>query len=276
VLSNIYVFLLVRILHAFEEFAAMGTDVAAHKLKGLCETCRTSGFDIFIDTCNLPSDVLQNVHMEHLIRSGVDDCCLCKDFFALFNRFAKCSSGKVKDDPVLHITHQWPYSIDESRLSLMGIIDADEHSWSLFPLVASKGSALPKVPNHCPSHGNYVRGSSVDYNSINEWMKECRTNHQQCAPDKGWRLHAPGFRAIDCRTRELRAVSISDSYAALSYVCAQVPENQINADGRLPSPLPQLIEDAITVALNLGIPFLWVDRYCITVFSYPSPSTYKY
>lgn len=31
----------------------------------------------------------------------------------------------------------------------------------------------------------------------------------------------------------------------------------------LPDHLPSTIEDAILVAVELGVPYLWVDRYCI-------------
>lgn len=34
-------------------------------------------------------------------------------------------------------------------------------------------------------------------------------------------------------------------------------------DGKIPSPSPKVIEDAVTATIELGFKYLWVDRYCI-------------
>lgn len=49
----------------------------------------------------------------------------------------------------------------------------------------------------------------------------------------------------------------------MSYVWGSSKFHELTSDGQLPSRLPKTIEDAITVAKNLGITYLWIDRYCI-------------
>lgn len=49
----------------------------------------------------------------------------------------------------------------------------------------------------------------------------------------------------------------------LSYVWGSGPVEELYPGDRLPKNLPKTIEDTLSVALKLGIPFVWVDRYCI-------------
>jgi hypothetical protein len=139
-------------------------------------------------------------------------------------------------------------------------VDSQKHSWSLFPVKEKE-----TIDASLPADTQYAQQISprIDYSLVNNWMKACNEDHPKCAADELQSVRIPGFRAIDCRTRDLRTIAISDSYAALSYVWAQVPEgdDSFTLAGRL----PQLIEDTISVTLNLGIPFLWIDRYCIEV-----------
>lgn len=52
---------------------------------------------------------------------------------------------------------------------------------------------------------------------------------------------------------------------ALSYVWGADSAAEQCPEGSLPSPLPRVIEDGLTVALKLGggFHYIWVDRYCI-------------
>jgi hypothetical protein len=54
-------------------------------------------------------------------------------------------------------------------------------------------------------------------------------------------------------------------YLALSYVWGgnSTPSVDLKINENLPNNLPRIIEDSVTVANNLGIFYLWVDRYCI-------------
>jgi hypothetical protein len=84
----------------------------------------------------------------------------------------------------------------------------------------------------------------------------------------------PGFRLIDVEGRKVVRIGNDEvpSYVALSYVWGDDPDNrylttketidEFERDNSL-SDLPPTIKDCFEVCLQLGIPYLWVDRLCI-------------
>jgi hypothetical protein len=71
------------------------------------------------------------------------------------------------------------------------------------------------------------------------------------------------LRLIDCRTRQILPATANQSYICLSYVWGQGTADGATTGSMLPDVVPKTVEDAMYVAIHLGIPFLWVDRYCI-------------
>lgn len=107
-----------------------------------------------------------------------------------------------------------------------------------------------------------------DVSIVKRRLEDCWTSHSLC-PD-GLKLdeHPPGMRLIDCQNRiviDARDIEKANSplYVALSYVWGSAFHPPIQTDARLPSVLPQVIEDAIEVTLTTGCRYLWVDQYCI-------------
>jgi hypothetical protein len=72
------------------------------------------------------------------------------------------------------------------------------------------------------------------------------------------------MRVIDCKSRRLVELSPDDSYTCLSYVWGKnsVPATH-GFKNELPAHVPKTVEDAMAVTTALGVPYLWVDRYCI-------------
>jgi hypothetical protein len=105
-------------------------------------------------------------------------------------------------------------------------------------------------------------GSSVGLRNIclaKAWLEFCVEHHEKtCGKPPGNIL--PGLKVIDCVSRQVCLAKPGDPYLALSYVWGN---HSIDASGDLPTVLPKTIEDAMIVARGLGIPYLWVDRYCI-------------
>jgi len=100
----------------------------------------------------------------------------------------------------------------------------------------------------------------VDYDLIKFWLGVCYGNHA-CR-----RLHSisvPGFKVIDCASRKILPGASGCRYVALSYVWGTDSAAGQCPEGSLPSPLPRVIEDSLTVAPKLGFHYVWVDRYCI-------------
>lgn len=108
----------------------------------------------------------------------------------------------------------------------------------------------------------------VDVSIVKQWLEDCQTSHSSCPDELDLDGYPPDMRLIDCQKR--RVIDAKDieqagppSYVALSYVWGRAFHAPIQTDARLPSVLPQVIEDAIDVTLATGYCYLWVDQYCI-------------
>ena len=94
---------------------------------------------------------------------------------------------------------------------------------------------------------------SVDYGLVRTWLDHCRTNHEQtCHMVEGLSLR--GFRVIDCATGAIVPLPHkSERYVALSYVWG-LPRSDHHG-------YPPTVHDSMVVTLELGMRYLWVDRY---------------
>jgi Heterokaryon incompatibility protein (HET) len=128
-----------------------------------------------------------------------------------------------------------------------------------------------------PSHWSCAREVSpgVDYKLLLEWLDFCKKHHSNsCNAESLPRLES--FMAIDCDSGELVSPPSGCAYAALSYVWGAVSNaEQIDHDISICTPgmkqryfaldqrVPRVVQDAITVTKELGLKYLWIDKYCI-------------
>lgn len=112
-----------------------------------------------------------------------------------------------------------------------------------------------------------IRRDSLDVEFVKKCLSRCQTDHQDtCAPS---RPPAVGIKLIDCFSRMVVQKSESCQYAALSYVWSQCDtdystETTVSARrDKIIDKLPRLLEHSISLVRDLGIKFLWCDRYCI-------------
>ncbi|KAK7994416.1 HET-domain-containing protein [Apiospora marii] len=98
-------------------------------------------------------------------------------------------------------------------------------------------------------------------------MRQCAEKHQSCRAELAHQFDAPVY-FIDCDTRKLCKSSQDMPYTALSYVWGKEHTNDealgLDYFTALPALLPRTIENAIALTRQLGMRYLWVDRYCIT------------
>jgi hypothetical protein len=110
--------------------------------------------------------------------------------------------------------------------------------------------------------GRLISPSSIDYQVIQGWLDFCTENHTSfCRQESPLSLH--GFRVIDCSSRKIVCPGECCEYLALSYVWGTPSIAEPEDYEELPSPVCKVVEDTILVAKELGIQFIWVDRYCI-------------
>jgi len=130
----------------------------------------------------------------------------------------------------------------------------------------SSGWILPCLPRDSEAsniaHARISR-SSLDLEVVKQWLSFCGEHHTSSCADVV-DMSIPGFRVIDCATRKIVTAPRGCTFAALSYLwgSSSSESSRATADA-IPLPAPLLIEDALTVTRILGIPFLWIDRYCV-------------
>jgi hypothetical protein len=98
---------------------------------------------------------------------------------------------------------------------------------------------------------SYIR----DFSWIQNTIHECFRQHESCLNTDS--VSVPGLRVIDCaagsQTLSTMCAPVSSQYVALSYVWGDAHTSITET--------PAVIKDAMKVTLELGLRFLWVDKY---------------
>lgn len=110
---------------------------------------------------------------------------------------------------------------------------------------------------YCP-----VDRTVADCEHLRSWIDMCIASHGACNSRRHSSNPVPRMRVIDCASRKIVEPEPGKSYAALSYVWGTSPPDSYLYPN-LPDRVPRVIEDAMALTIKLGIPYLWVDRYCI-------------
>lgn len=138
-----------------------------------------------------------------------------------------------------------------------------------FPMAKTRGLRLTQ-PEIWEVHLESPMGQKPNWEGIKMALSGCRTQHSSSCGRLDPQLERiPGLHVIDCATRTLTplpeaVVTGGAEYATLSYVWGAATETPtISPGSRLPDDIPLVVADAISVCLQLGLPYLWVDRYCI-------------
>lgn len=138
-----------------------------------------------------------------------------------------------------------------------------------------------------PGYHTRVLSAGVDYAQVRALLSRCEKAHVTAVPgefevddaevvDPPLELVLPDLLVIDCESERLVRAGAGCRFAALSYVWGRSQEDgQQNGDDdndkepfkvdlrRRSRPLPRTVRDAMHVVRELGLRYLWVDRYCI-------------
>jgi hypothetical protein len=107
----------------------------------------------------------------------------------------------------------------------------------------------------------YFHPFLLDYDRIKTWIDTCRVNHHSSCELRQRNIITRPNRVIDCQQRKLCAST--EAYVCLSYVWGSGATDLADLGQTLPHHLPQTVSDAMAITLNIGLRYLWVDRYCI-------------
>ncbi|CAK7203184.1 hypothetical protein SEUCBS139899_005915 [Sporothrix eucalyptigena] len=162
-----------------------------------------------------------------------------------------------------------------------------------FPEMTMLAADVPSTPYegaHPASVHHFVRlrkQGSIDFDVVRRWLKLCNDHHgSTCRVNPLLELNAlkrdhthpademPEFRCIDVARMCLKRIPSGTPYAALSYVwgrrsfyCTKrAVVDELEQPGSLTllgDHLPQTIRDALQVAREVGLTYLWIDTLCI-------------
>lgn len=120
-------------------------------------------------------------------------------------------------------------------------------------------------PHPYALRGRYIDARAIDFNILRGWVQDCNQAHSyDCVQTESSSLSLRELKLIDCERRQIVPALTTYEYSALSYVWGTNRSgNDRCVHDRLPTNLPQTIEDAMKVTQELGLRYLWIDRYCI-------------
>lgn len=144
-------------------------------------------------------------------------------------------------------------------------------SWNFFrdrmSFDAIQRSTISMESSAASAYGDV--GRMVKYQQIRRWMDTCVERHGricQTSDVEQRPISMKGARMINVWTEELVQLSGYVKFAALSYVWGESPHctwQSIANPQKLPDSLCRTVRDAMQVVKELGLLYLWVDRYCI-------------
>lgn len=209
-------------------------------------------------------------------------CSFCdmvvKIFFKQFQASSECPVlvyNYTGGDPE-RIQCEFPGDIGPPELVLfqrcsLGFNLADSH----FARVRNLFREATEYPENL-TRPDMFSGERVDWHKVNLWLKECDNKHEHSSGNQGTPISAlpAEMRLANVRQQCLVRAPPFPRFAALSYVWGDPESDEIHAKksnqdtlsipgGLRLGSLPKTISDAMIVCMELDIPYLWVDRFCI-------------
>ncbi|EPE32883.1 hypothetical protein GLAREA_05895 [Glarea lozoyensis ATCC 20868] len=127
------------------------------------------------------------------------------------------------------------------------------------------------------NRGKFLRLQIVppkfDAMKAQKWLDACSKEHRSCNQPSKLPSLAP-MMLINCEDLSIEKAQLGHQWVALSYVWSLATPEQGTLPARViprkgstglevPQFIPNTIADAISVTLDLGYKYLWVDKYCI-------------
>ncbi|KAF2676638.1 HET-domain-containing protein [Lentithecium fluviatile CBS 122367] len=226
------------------------TDPVLESHSTICRRCSNLSFR------ELLLDPLRRAHLGPPASWMPDACDMCRFFLQSLPLEAQESDIELRSrSPISRVNRRLFRDVDDAGVcddqGVFGLVErrsSRSYQWDLMPI--EKLIPLVAVP------------AMIDFSLVQRWLEMCRSNGGDLLPSDEmlW------LTVIDCKTRELVSLPAGEGYVALSYVwgSTSATTSETPETSRLPFRLPQSIEDAMTACRNIGIRYLWIDRYCIS------------
>ena len=220
----------------------------------LCKRYKKIDLDKLLSTKYKTSGGLPAGGLTNVSTWEVDTCALC-------NLLRSTLPPSVPDDHMKLALGAY----SPKRIHYMGWSSVDTNMLQILAEYSQfSGRYIVSQPSGIKGPIQMIREKIERYETVKNWISLCQVMHAAVCMIKG-----PSAvrcqKLVDCQTRTL--VPAEDHpYVALSYVWGSIHGifKFTNDSEQLPTKLPRIIEDAITVTQKLNFRCLWVDRYCIS------------
>ncbi|KAF3036966.1 hypothetical protein E8E12_007907 [Didymella heteroderae] len=140
------------------------------------------------------------------------------------------------------------------------IWEDDEDAYHTFSMPSFFATSLEVEEFQIAMRG--YKPTNADLGIVRSWLDECHAMHvEKCHLQN--RQYVRDLKVIDCAKRAIVPAPPDCPFVALSYVWGSPSAQPDLTSPGVTTKLPQTIEDSITVTLELGFTYLWIDRYCI-------------
>ncbi|OAG08467.1 HET-domain-containing protein, partial [Paraphaeosphaeria sporulosa] len=232
------------------------------RLTGLCERCQSDDLEGFLlGKYECPETPESELYYE--TGSLRSDCICCVQIASLVNKstVGYTENGSPKRPNAYFIGRR---GLKNRSLSIR-IPGHSVHEWWTGEVHSSPIHPLP----HRSSRSTEVVGiETIRYKRIKRWVKDCETYHRHTCWHSYPEWKVSTITVIDCNSKSLIDIRSDQRYIALSYIWGSNTHEALHYQRDLPDRLPRTIADAIQVALNLKIFYLWIDKYCIDQHDY--------
>ena len=257
----------------------------------LCPHCRqfdlSKAVSVGIDTLQKSEDGILIANVGKRFRDPLleEECSLCQILFAsrLEAKNQQGTNDELRAFPFLRYfsdikdDHKsWRLFLDHNQLFFLAVVPS-QFTWFRYAfgfeyrtLFGQNGYALCFNESHgqIDAFAARIIPRRFEPAVALRWLQYCKRRHKKLcgltvAKDSNLKL-------IDCDTLEIVPARPSHPYVALSYVWGasattgqSISSTSVGGMPKLPSSLPNVIADAITVTSALHLRYLWVDKYCI-------------
>jgi hypothetical protein len=235
----------------------------------LCRRCSDLNLDVFMEEVQASSIVSQKdapglkQGIEDLVITELDlgdtnrnsPCPLCRVFY-------RCTKNATERSFTVRYSSLSPYTAKPRRQGgdfYFYEPGAEHHAEGTQGMVAQyTGSKFDPCFR--------TLSSNASFTLLKQWIGACQSSHECCSlKDHGAWIPKFQISLINCETRCVETYTEGEKYVALSYVWGEDTSEVIARSGILPCPMPKLIDDAIEATKAIGLNYLWVDRYCISI-----------
>ncbi|KAH4027628.1 hypothetical protein HBI26_151470 [Parastagonospora nodorum] len=217
--------------------------------QGLCERCQTLEIGTYLEK----SGQVEVGRLAVITKSSLkSDCRFCQQFCKIFS-----TSNQLGN--LTEMSH-----IELLRRLLRSLDDEEEcHRYYLIATIyIGPEQGYSRDLLFYPSLVSKVLTSNIsNYDMFKQALLNCEENHFDICRPLAAMISI--LQLIDCKTKKIIPALEGQRYVCLSYVWGPEEDGEKIPPLVLPSNIPKTIDDAMHVAIELGIPFLWVDRYCI-------------